>query len=108
MSGDLVEGGGIAIDIEGPNIGRIGIHAQLFFKEMREVGGCCWGVQLAIRKQDDFHRPSEAIEAPERRKSSEPIWMEKTFSEGKLQDPLLGRCCEKSESAILADSEVKR
>lgn len=66
------------------------------------------GGQLAIRKQDDFHRPSEAIEAPERRKSSEPIWMEKTFSEGKLQDPLLGRCCEKSESAILADSEVKR
>jgi hypothetical protein len=30
-------------------------------------------------------RPSEAMEAPERRKSSEPIWMEKTLSEGRVQ-----------------------
>jgi hypothetical protein len=28
--------------------------------------------------------PSEAIEAPERRKISEPIWIEKTFSLGRL------------------------
>lgn len=36
------------------------------------------------------YRPSEAIEAPERRNNSEPIWIEKTFSEGKLQVLLLG------------------
>lgn len=53
--------------------------------------------QLAISthdrlRQGRFHRPSEAIDAPERRKSSEPIWMEKTFSEGKLQALLLGDC----------------
>jgi hypothetical protein len=30
-------------------------------------------------------RPSEAMEAPERRNSSEPIWMEKTLSEGRVQ-----------------------
>ena len=29
--------------------------------------------------------PSEAMEAPERRKSSEPIWMEKTLSAGRVQ-----------------------
>lgn len=30
-------------------------------------------------------RPSEAMEAPESRKSSEPIWMEKTLSDGRVQ-----------------------
>jgi hypothetical protein len=33
----------------------------------------------------DLHSPSEAIEDPERRKSSEPIWIEKTLSGGKVQ-----------------------
>lgn len=31
------------------------------------------------------HEPSEAIEAPDRRNSSEPIWMGKTFSGGNVQ-----------------------
>lgn len=90
VPGDLMEGGRIAIDIEGADIGRIGIHAQLLFEEMREVGGRYWRVSWGAVRRTECHRPSEAIEAPERRKSSEPIWMEKTFSEGKLQEPLLG------------------
>lgn len=46
VPGDLMKGGGIAIDIEGPDIGRVGTHAQLLFEEMREVGGRYWRISL--------------------------------------------------------------
>lgn len=80
----------IAIDVKGANVGGIG-HAQLLFEEMGEVGGRYWRVSLEwLPFEERLDRPSEAIEAPERRKSSEPIWMEKTFSEGKLQGCVFG------------------
>lgn len=47
---------------------------MLAFAIVGEKSVQCWGLQ-----------PSEAMEAPERRKSSEPIWMEKTLSEGRVQ-----------------------
>jgi len=79
-----MEGGRVAINVEGSNIGGIG-HAQLLFEEVGEVGRSCSGQLPSQPWRGVLHRPSEAIEAPERRNSSEPIWIEKTFSEGKLQ-----------------------
>lgn len=89
---NLVEGSRVAINIEGSNFGGIG-HAQLLFEELGEVGRSCTGQsrsQPTGPEDQEMKRckgglPSEAIEAPERRNNSEPIWIEKTFSEGKLQ-----------------------
>lgn len=90
MAGNILKGGRVAINVECSNIGGID-QAQLLLKEAGEVGGCCVKSDMLTfaivggGKELDLHRPSEAMEAPERRKSSEPIWMEKTLSEGRVQ-----------------------
>ena len=45
--------------------------------------------------------PSEAIEAPERRNRSWPIWIEKTFSAGKVQ-------AEASWRVVMAEDRRRR
>ena len=111
VSGNLTKRRRIAIDVKGPNIGGIR-HVQLLFEKMGEVGGRYWRVSLgSLPFKERLDRPSEAIEAPERRKSSEPIWMEKTFSDGKLQDCLVGCRGEEPDSGggiLRRVREVKR
>lgn len=78
MTRNIPEGDRVAVDIEGTTIGGIA-GAYLFFKEAREVGGGYWGSDQIQGGDGDgdgdgeICGPSEAMEAPDRRKRSEPI-----------------------------------
>lgn len=87
---DVPEGDGVTVDVEGPDgvtrvlAGLLGA-LELGYKVVREVGGCCGGLSVVLcRGSGPKSVPSEEREAPESLNSSEPIWMGKTRSWGRI------------------------
>ena len=90
MSAYVLKGSGIPVDIECLHATtRVVATAKLFLEEPRKVRGCSRNLSM-----DQWSCPqeiclqSDSIEAPDNRKSSDPIWIGKPFPKGSANSSL--------------------
>ena len=88
MACNILERHRVSIDIERANGAILSILFELFLEELGKVGRCFPCVSVDQPKDIGRYQPSEPIDAPESLKTSDPIWIGKTFSYGRIQSEM--------------------